>query len=66
MWTVHIDAYAEGQIGIHAVDEHGVGHGYRIAGPKFTGNERRTTKRVLTARDVAEIRRYLDLVEAAS
>lgn len=35
--------------------------GYRIAGPKFSGTSESLLKRVLTQRDVDEIRHYLDM-----
>jgi hypothetical protein len=50
------------QLAVHKVDETGAGHGYRIAGAKFSGSGRTLLTRVLTAEDAAEIRRYLDAV----
>jgi hypothetical protein len=58
---VTIEADDRGRLSINADDERGVGHGYRIAGPEFCGccPGRTTAKRVLTPRDVEEIRSYL-------
>jgi hypothetical protein len=50
------------QLAIHKIGPDGAGHGYRIAGPKFTGTGRTLLTRELTAEDAAEIRRYLDSV----
>lgn len=50
------------QLAVHKVDEAGAGHGYRIAGPKFSGSGRTLLTHVLNEEDAAEIRRYLDTV----
>ena len=47
------------QLSINQVDENGAGHGYRIAGPKFSGGSQPVLTVVLDARDAAEIRGYL-------
>jgi hypothetical protein len=53
------------QVSINKLDADGGGHGYRIAGPKFTLNGARLLRRVkLDARSAAEIRRYLDRIPA--
>lgn len=49
------------QISINIEDENGNGHGYRIAGPKYDGSGRTLVKHYLDARDVSEIRGYLNL-----
>lgn len=48
------------QLSIGAYDETGAGHGYRIAGPRYSGTGRKLLKRRLTERDAQEIRAYLD------
>ena len=53
-WTGHT------QISIILEDEHGDGHGYRIAGPKYNGSSTRIKRHVLTNQDAKEIRAYLD------
>lgn len=50
------------QVSLSQLDEHGTGHGYRLAGPKFTGSGEVLVSRDLTEADAAEIRRYLDAV----
>jgi hypothetical protein len=55
------------QVSINKLDADGGGHGYRIAGPKFTLSGSRLLRRVkLDPHAAAEIRRYLDLVEPAA
>jgi len=52
------------QVSINQQHADGGGHGFRIAGPKFTLSGARLLRRVkLDAHDAAEIRRYLDLVD---
>lgn len=41
------------------------GGGYRILGPKFSGSSTRLARRRLDARDIAEVRRWLDKAEKA-
>jgi hypothetical protein len=54
------------QVSINKLDADGSGHGYRIAGPKFTLSGARLLRRVrLDARAARVIRRYLDMVEPA-
>lgn len=50
------------QVAISVVDEMGYGDGYRIAGPKYTGNGETLLTKRLDERDAAEIRAYLDRV----
>ncbi len=55
------------QVSINKLDADGGGHGYRIAGPKFTLSGSRLLRGVrLDAHAAAEIRRYLDMVEPAA
>lgn len=49
------------QVGIHRTDENGAGHGYRLAGPKFSGTGETLLSATLDERDAEEIRRYLDV-----
>jgi hypothetical protein len=56
---VTIEADDQGRISINALDEAGGGHGHRLAGRKFDGTGKPVAVRVLTARDVKEIRQYL-------
>ncbi len=54
------------QVSINKLDADGGGHGYRIAGPKFTPSGSRLRRRVkLDSRTAAAIRSYLDMVEPA-
>ena len=48
------------QLSIQAYDENDNGDGYRLFGPKFNGSSKLLRKRVLSERDVREIRSYLD------
>lgn len=41
------------------------GGGYRICGPKYDGSGRTIRRHELTARDIVEIRSYLDAAESA-
>jgi hypothetical protein len=50
------------QLSINQLNETGVGHGYRLAGPKFNGSGKNLLTRELDERDVSEIRGYLDAV----
>jgi hypothetical protein len=67
--VIETDSLNRMSIGIE--DPQGGGHGYRLAGPKYCGchpGEPRV-RRVLTERDVAEIRGYLakwDEIQAAA
>src|SRR6266516_7429352 len=55
------------QVSINKLDADGGGHGYRIAGPKFTLSGARLLRRVkLDAHTAAGIRRYLDRIPAAT
>ena len=57
------DGWTNGlQLSINQLDEHGAGHGYRLAGPKFNGSGEALLSRTLDERDAGEIRRYLDAV----
>lgn len=49
------------QVSIGVQDDDGVGHGYRLAGPKYLGNSESVLEIKLDARDVEEIRSYLAL-----
>jgi hypothetical protein len=48
------------QIGVQ--DERGVGHGYRIFGPKYLGNSKEVRRKVIDKYDADSIRGYLDMV----
>jgi predicted transcriptional regulator of viral defense system len=50
------------QLGISVLDEEGGGHGYRISGPKYSGNSKPLLRHTIDERDADEIRRYLDRV----
>lgn len=57
------DGWTKGiQLSINRLDEKGIGHGYRIAGPKFNGSGEMLLKHELSQRDADEIRGYLDAV----
>lgn len=47
-----------------AISCHNGGHGYRIAGPKYDGHSKTLLSHKLTARDVVEIRGFLNRVSA--
>lgn len=47
------------QLGISQIDENDCGHGYRIAGPKYNGSQKRLLTHTLDRRDADEIRSYL-------
>lgn len=51
------------QLSIGFENEDGVGHGYRIAGPKFLGHEELIARHTINDRDAEEIRRYLNLMK---
>lgn len=57
-----IDERSDGLIQLAINDEKG---GYRICGPKYDGTGRTIRRHELTARDVAELRDYLDRVGSA-
>lgn len=48
------------QLGISELDEYGRGHGFRIAGPKYNGSQKRLLEVELDQRAADEIRSYLD------
>lgn len=50
------------QLSISKLDENGVGHGRRLAGPKFNGSTKPLLSRELDERDADEIRAYLNAV----
>jgi len=55
------DGWTKGlQLNIAKLDENGTGSGYRLAGPKCNGSSTNLLRRVLDARDAAEIRAALD------
>jgi len=51
------------QLSINDVDSEGVGHGYRIAGPKFSGDGKILMTADLDTETRREIRRYLDVAD---
>jgi hypothetical protein len=53
------------QLSINFTDEKGSGHGYRIMGDSYNGRSSNVRRRVLDARDIREMRSYLDLAEQA-
>lgn len=59
-WT---DADGCFQLSISEIDEKGLGSGYRILGPKFTGSSRRIHKVRVDPRMARSIRTYLDKIE---
>ena len=50
------------QVSINVSDADGSGHGYRLFGPKYTGDSTPVGDEVLTQRDVREIMSYLRMV----
>lgn len=54
------------QVSLSKLDARGNGHGYRLAGPKFSGSGEPLLECRLGEQDAAEIRRYLDAVFPAS
>ncbi|WP_413102254.1 hypothetical protein [Streptomyces sp. Inha503] len=59
--AVDRDGWTNGlQLQIANLDENGHGSGYRLAGPKYNGSGKRLIEEELSARDVAEIRKFLD------
>ena len=50
------------QLNMAQINEHGHGHGYRLAGPKYNGSSSNLLRATLDERDAAEIRKYLDVV----
>ncbi|RSD21982.1 hypothetical protein [Amycolatopsis eburnea] len=57
---VVIESDRRGRINISCEDDRGYGHGHRLAGPKYAGDDTPPLARVeLDERDVAEIRSYL-------
>lgn len=59
--TVDRDGVTGGlQVSIQKVDGNGAGHGYRIAGPKYSGTGENLLTHALTERDAREVRWYLD------
>lgn len=60
--SVYIEADAKGRMSIQYDDGSGGGHGYRLCGPSYIGDSAPViARRVLDARDVAELRSYLAL-----
>lgn len=51
------------QLSINVTREDGSGHGFRIWGDSYNGQSTSIRRKVLDARDVQEIRSYLDLAE---
>ena len=66
---VVIEADSKGRVNISAVNDENVGHGYRLAGPKYGyGGGKPLAEVELDERDVKEIRSYLaiwDEIQAA-
>ncbi|MFJ1995281.1 hypothetical protein [Streptomyces asiaticus] len=59
--AVDRDGWTNGlQLQIASLDENGHGSGYRLAGPKYNGSGKRLLEEELSARDVTEIRKFLD------
>ena len=59
---VIIESDVRGRINISCEDDHGIGHGHRLAGPKYGGDDTPPLARVeLDERDVQEIREYLEI-----
>lgn len=59
---VVIESDNRGRINISCEDGEGCGHGYRLAGPKYDGDDTPPLARVeLDKRDVEEIRLYLKI-----
>lgn len=48
------------QVSISRRDKDGLGYGYRIAGPKYTGSSENLIRHKLTERDANEIRTYIN------
>ena len=48
------------QLSINVEDKDGSGHGYRIAGPEYSGGSATLPKHVIDKQDISEIRQYLD------
>ena len=48
------------QLSINVEDKDGSGHGYRIAGSKYSGGSATLLKHVIDEQDISEIRQYLD------
>lgn len=64
--AIEIGLYRDGltkglQMSIDYADENGDGHGYRLAGPKFSGSSSRIFVHRLSSSDADRIRQYLDL-----
>jgi hypothetical protein len=61
MKQIVIETDSLGRMSINVEDEHGPGHGYRLAGPKYCGCHpgQVRVRAVLDERDVTEIRSYL-------
>lgn len=51
------------QMGISFENQDGGGHGYRIAGAKYSGNSKCILSKEMSSRDAAEIISYLEKVE---
>lgn len=64
--TVTLDLDRAGRTHQVSITLHEAGRmaeGYRLLGPKYTGNSEPVATRTLDARDIAEIRAYLDHVD---
>lgn len=57
-----IDQTPEGPLQLSIGDDNG---GYRIFGPKYAGTSKTIRRHEVTARDVDEIRQYLDAVSGS-
>jgi len=61
------DRYTGGiQVLIGVENDEGVGHGYRLAGPKCLGDSTSLKRVTLTEDDARQIRRYLDTIYPAA
>ena len=63
---IRIEVYRDGWTDHLQVSIGNGSHGYRIAGPKFNGSGKKLLSRILSERDVKEIREYLDQCGAGS
>ena len=61
---VIIEADVKGRMNISALNDKGTGHGYRLAGPKFYGDDAKViSTAVLDDRAVKAIREYLAIYD---
>ena len=61
---VIIECDVKGRMNISCLNDRGTGHGYRLAGPKFYGDDAKViSTAVLDDRAVREIREYLAIYD---